>query len=290
MKSIKRYKYLLPSFGRSWGWGLFFLLLISCGPQKGRIRIKGEFENLPQADLLIYSPDGGLSTVDTLHIQKGRFDYTAPVPESPDPYTFVIVYPNYHTLTFQAHTSSVLRIHGDALSLSQVQVEGADSVLPERPRLGRQPMKVGRRLPKHKLLRHDSDKWLLLGFWASWKHGSSNVNYFVDQALREHPDSLQALTYSLDVDPAALASFSASYGASMPSPASPDSSSTHFLGKAKGHGDRWHTYCDYTGWSGILLSKLGVRNIPLFVLVNPGDTVVAIGSNYSRDIKPHFGK
>ena len=253
-----------PAPGRLWGWGLLFLL-ISCGPQKGRIRIHGEFDNLPQADLLIYSPDGGLSSVDTLHILKGRFDYSAPVPESPEPYTFVILYPNFSTLSFLAHTTSDIRIKGDALSLSQVRVEGADSILPNVPRTGRNPLAVGRPLPKSKLIRRQRGKWLLIGFWASWKHGSGTVSYYVRQALHEHPDSLQAFTYSLDVEPTTLQGT-----------------------EAEADSARWQTYCDYSGWGGPLLSRFGVRNIPLFILANPGDTIVALGSNYSQDIKPHL--
>ena len=242
-------------------------LLASCGPQKGRLRIKGEFENLPQADLLIYSPDGGMSVVDTLHIMKGRFDFTTTVPDNPEPFTFVIVYPNFSTLSFMAHTSSEIRIKGDALSLSQVQVEGADSVLADHPKLGRQPVVVGKRLPKSKIIRRTKNKWLLIGFWASWKHGSSTVNYYVRQALRDHSDSLQAFTYSLDVDPTTVQKM-----------------------EAIDDTTRWQTYCDYRGWQGPLLSRFGIRNIPCLILVNPGDTVVAVGTNYNQDIKPHLKK
>ena len=245
-------------------------LFFSCGPQKGRIRIRGTFENLPQADLLIYSPDGGLSSVDTLHILKGQFDYSSPVKESPEPYTYVIVYPNYTTLTFFAHSGTDIRIKGDALSLNQVAVEGADSVVRDTAKAARNPLAVGRRLPKSKLIgkhiKRKPHQWFLIGFWAEWKSGSSIVTYNTSQALREHPDSLCAFTYSLDISPKA--------------------------GKIRETIDstRWKTYCDYTGWSGSLVTQYGIRNLPLMILVNPGDTIVALGSDYYKDIKPHLAE
>ena len=246
---------------------LFLIVFSSCGPRRGWIRIRGSFDNLPQADLLLYSPDGGLSVVDTIHILKGRFDYSARVEESAEPYTYVIVYPNFTTLSFLARSGADVRVKGDALSLNQVVVEGADSVLRDTLRQGYQPLAVGRRLPSSSLVpgrtKRKKGQWLLVCFWASWKHGSSVVNYYTRQALREHPDSLCAFTYSLDVVP----------GAESIRETIEDST-------------RWQTYCDYTGWSGALVSKYGVRNLPFMVLVNAGDTIVALGSDYNKDIKP----
>lgn len=245
--------------------GLF--LFASCGPRRGWIRIRGTFENLPQADFLIYSPDGGLSSLDTLHIVKGRFDYSAHVEENPEPYTYVIIYPNFTTLSFLARSGTDIRIKGDALSLNQVAVEGADSVLRDTVTPARHPLVVGHKLPKSKIIAKQMPRkkyqWLLISFWAEWKQGSSMVNYYTRQALREHPDTLCAFTYSLDVDPKA--------------------------GKIREtieDSTLWQTYCDYKGWSGPLVEKYGVRNLPLMILVNPGDTIVALGGDYNKDIKP----
>ena len=172
---------------------LFFLLLVSCGPKRDELRIRGQFENLPQADLLLYSTDGGLNTIDTLHIVKGKFDYLTHA-EGIEPYTYTIVYPNFMTLSFLARPGADVRIKGDAQSLSQVSVEGADSVLPAERRTGKNPLAVGKRLPKSKLVKPDSKNYLLINFWAEWKHGSSTVNYYTRRALEEHPDSLRAFS------------------------------------------------------------------------------------------------
>lgn len=243
----------------------FLFLFTSCGPRKGWIRIRGEFENLPQADLLIYSPDGGLQTIDTLHILKGKFDYQTKVDDGE--HTYVIIYPNFSTLSFQTHSGTDIHITGDALSLSQVKVEGADSILTAEKPKSRKPLAIGRRLPKSKIIKKKPGTYLLINFWAEWKHGSSVVNYYTRQALRDHPDSLYVFSYSLDVDPTVVK-------------------------KAESIEDstKWHTYCDYQGWGGSLLTKFGIRNIPLMILVNPKDTIIAMGTDYNKDIKPEIDK
>lgn len=265
--TIIRYllNYILPSLGKGLGVGLFFLLS-SCGPQRGRLRIRGEFQNLPQADLLIYSPDGGLMSIDTLHIVKGRFDYKAPVPHD-EQFTFVIVYPNFMTLSFLARGGQDIRIQGDALSLGKEVVEGADSVIPSTPRLGRSPLKVGGRLPKNDIIPAHKGKYLLISFFAEWKNGSSSLSYQTRQALSDHRDSLQAFSYSLDVDP-----------------------TQERLHKSIEDSTRWTYYCDHLGWASPLISRMGIRNIPFHILLDPRGRILAMGSDYNRDIRENVAK
>lgn len=254
--------------GRGRGWVCVFILLLlaSCGPQKGRLRIRGEFENLPQADLLLYSPDGGIMSIDTLHIVKGSFDYETR-PEDGEPHTYVIIYPNFTTLSFIARSGSDIRIEGDALSLSKVKVEGADSLVRDEAHRGKSPLAIGKKMPQSNIIKQKPGHYLLISFWAEWKHGSNVVNYNTRLALREHPDSLTAFTYSLDMQRAERP-MNDYYEDSL----------------------RWRTYCDYQGWGGPLLSKLGIRNIPYMILLNPKGTIIAMGSDYNRDISPTMQK
>lgn len=265
--TIIRYllNYILPSLGKSLGVGLFFLLS-SCGPQRGRLRIRGEFQNLPQADLLFYSPDGGLMSIDTLHIVKGRFDYKASVPHD-EQFTFVIIYPNYMTLSFLARGGQDVRIRGDALSLGKEVVEGADSVIPAIPRLGKSPLKVGGKIPKNDIIPAHKGKYLLVTFWAEWNHSGSSVTTQTRQALSEHRDSLRVFTYSLDVDP-----------------------KQERLAKSVEDSTRWDYFCDHLGWGSPLLSRLGIRNIPYHILLDPRGRIRAMGNDYNRDIKAEMSK
>lgn len=238
-----------------------FILVSACGPQKGKLRIYGEFENLPHADVLLYSKDGGLPVpLDTLHIRKGRFDYQT-APDDAETHTYILVYPNFSTLTFMARRGTEVRIQGDALSLSQVNVEGADSVIRQEKKSGKALIAIDRPLPKSKIIKQKKGTYLLIGFMADWKYGSSQVTFHTQRALQEHPDSLTAFTYLLDID------------------------KTNIKPVDKAYEERWQTYCDFRGWSGPLLARYGIRNIPLFILVNPKGKVVAMGSDYNRDIK-----
>ncbi len=254
------------SFSRVWFLILSVaFLLISCGGRRGYLRISGKFENLPQADLLLYSPDGGMLTIDTLHIVKGHFDYSLRLADS-ESHTFVVLYPNFRTLAFMAHEGQEVKIKGDALQLDEVRVEGADSVLPEEKLPEKQSIVVGKRLPKNNLIPHANKHYLLIGFWANWKNNGQQVNYNVRSALRDHPDSLHAFTYSLDVEP-------------------PRNQRTEAIDSTV-----WRTYCDYRGWDSPLLSKLKIRNIPWMILLSPDGIVLASGGKYHEDILPALRK
>ena len=228
------------------------------------MRIRGEFENLPQADLLLYSPDGGLSVIDTLHILRGKFDYQTRV-EGSDTYTFVIVYPNFSTLAFQAHSGSDVRIKGDALSLNKVNVEGADSVIPSETQRAKKPLSIGKKLPQSGIIKHRKGTYLLIAFSANWKNGGNFVNYLLRTSLDEHRN-LQAFTYSLELEP------------------------REARNEEPIDTTRWHTYCDYNGWGGPLLTRLGIRNIPYYILVGPDGRILALGPDFNQDIKSELQK
>ena len=243
------------------------LFLFSCGPQKGKLRVRGEFQNLPQADLLIYSPDGVIPTIDTLHIVKGKFDYQTPLPDD-ESYSFVIIYPNFMTLSFMAHRDSEVRIEGDALSLGNEKVTGADSLLTSKVIRGKSPLTVGKRLPQTDVFSLRKGTYTLVSFSANWRHGAGNTNYFIRHALETCPDSLRAFTYSLDVTPDDYRRFRKSVSDTL----------------------RWTSYCDYRAWAGLTLSRLGIRNIPYWILVGPDAKVLAKGGDFNRDIKPEMNK
>ncbi len=252
---------------RYWGWVCLFLLLASCTNNKGKLRIRGHFDNLAQADLLIYSPDGGMALpIDSIHILKNEFDFTTLV-EDEEPHTYTIIYPNYATLSFIARSGTSIKIKGDALSLSQVRVEGADSILPADSKQGKNPLAIGKKLPKSKLIKQQKGKFLFIAFSADWDHKQSQIDYDTRRSLRDHPDSLTAFSYYLDLEP-----------------------TEHNRPKTTTDTINWKTYCDYRGWQGPLLAKYGIRNVPMMILVNPQGKIVAMGSEYNRDIKPEMEK
>lgn len=116
---------LLPSsWGRGLGWGCWLcciFLFLSCGVPSGQVRVRGKYENLKQADFFILSTDGGLSSVDTLHVLNGEFEYTCDIPGDA---TYRIVYPNNSQLVLWAHGGDDVVIKGDVQDLWHVSVTG----------------------------------------------------------------------------------------------------------------------------------------------------------------------
>ncbi len=242
------------------------LLFLSCRGGKGKIRLSGTFQNLNQADFLIYSPDGGFQDIDTLHLSKGKFRKTIPI--TGGPYTFTIIYPNYSTLSFMAEERDKVTIEGDALALADVQVEGADSVIVGSGPIREGKLHTGMRLPKVDIIEEhrQPSKYLLLAFWANWKGGGSAVTASLRHATSDFADHLTALSYSLDVD-----------------------RRMRRLAEGK-EPPTWDSYCDYLAWDSPAVVTLGINNIPLYILVAPDGTIAALGSNYSSDVEPLLKK
>ena len=84
-------------------------------------RIKGEIDNLQQADFLVYSLDGGLQSIDTIHVIEGKLDWSTPLNEEA---TFFVVFPNLSEQVVFARPGEVARMEGDANELRAIQVTG----------------------------------------------------------------------------------------------------------------------------------------------------------------------
>lgn len=87
----------------------------------GQLRIRGVYDHMDQADFLLYSMDGGLDRIDTLHIKRGEFEYTT---ELEGKATFHILYPNNDELVIWAGSGDDVVIEGEAQNLSKVKVSG----------------------------------------------------------------------------------------------------------------------------------------------------------------------
>ena len=97
------------------------ILLVAC-TDKGAIRIKGNIRGINQADFFIYSPDGGMNRLDTIHVVEGKFDWQTSLTEEA---TFVIVYPNFSEQVVFAQPGDVITLKGDGGQLRQVEITGS---------------------------------------------------------------------------------------------------------------------------------------------------------------------
>lgn len=100
---------------------LFFLLFTACTDSR-TLRLRGSFDNLRQTDLYIYSPDGGMTRVDTIHVQDGQFSWQTELTEEA---TFCLVFPNMSEQTILAEPGDRLRLRGDGNQLRSITIKGS---------------------------------------------------------------------------------------------------------------------------------------------------------------------
>lgn len=86
-------------------------------------RLSGEIENLEQAEFYIYSTDGGLDRLDTIHVSNGTFKWETLLEHE---VTFFLVYPNLSQQVIFARPGERIRVVGDASQLRAVNVLGSD--------------------------------------------------------------------------------------------------------------------------------------------------------------------
>ncbi|MBR1387352.1 MAG: AhpC/TSA family protein [Alloprevotella sp.] len=96
--------------------------LTACMGDADRVRISGKYENLRDAQLMIYCESGVFRDIDTLSLRKGKFDYQTSVAE---PQLYAILYPNSLLTTFVVEPGEDVRIKGNANRLAEVDVSGS---------------------------------------------------------------------------------------------------------------------------------------------------------------------
>lgn len=102
---------------------LCLLLLLASCMDKQTFRIKGEFEHLQQAELYIYSPDGGLNSIDTIEVKEGRFIWETTLT---DDATFYIIYPNFSEQPVFGHPGVEVKLKADANQLKMTSLSGTE--------------------------------------------------------------------------------------------------------------------------------------------------------------------
>lgn len=100
---------------------VFAFLATACSGNSDGVKIEGRLLNMNQADFFLYSPDGAIPTIDTIHVMGGRFVYeNRNVKEG----TLVIVFPNFKTIPVFVEPGASIDIKGDAAHLSATKITG----------------------------------------------------------------------------------------------------------------------------------------------------------------------
>jgi hypothetical protein len=102
---------------------LLTLVLVSCGTDSHHFEIEGRLTNLNQGEFYVYSPDGGLSGIDTIKVEGGRFSYEIPCENE---CVLVVVFPNFSEQAIFAKPGKSVDVKGDASHLKELEVTGTD--------------------------------------------------------------------------------------------------------------------------------------------------------------------
>lgn len=287
---------------------LTLFTLASCGGKKGELHIKGEIKGLNNAELTVYSRDGVIHGIDTLHVRQGKIDWSCPIDKEGGSLT--IIYPTYSTLTVFGNSGDIIKIEGDAKQLNATKVSGnkeneaytalrlqmekleqreKDSLIqafiiqnPESPvsrfmqlsNLSKQTpeaQKKGELLPEFSLITRKGDtittdslkgKYTLFAFWANWKGGTSTINTRIRRLRRQTAKPLECISYNMDVNTTII----------------------DYIERTDTI--TWHS-CSYQKvFQSDLVSRLGIRDIPFFLLTDTANRIIASGVDWQKDIEP----
>ena len=342
------------------GWaGLCFYVVcflcctfLSCGVSHDQVRLRGKYANIKQGDFLLFSPDGKIPRIDTLHVVNGEFEYVC---DFEGEGTLCILYPNNSQLMLWARGGDDLRIEADVQDLWNTVVKGnpenelytgfrrqnapTDTVALRRSAAGfirqhagspvasyllRQyfvapydvPMdsteclyrviqealpqdagvtrlggviqqcyalQEGMPMPAFDLVTTDSvhhrlsdykGKHLVLYFWAGWHSSSNYLHQQLDNLRRELREPSEEGKRKQDV---ALLGFSL------------DTDTLTFRVSQPTKEQDIPTFCDQQGFNHPLLTQLGVRSLPLFIVVGTDGKVWKVASEF-REVERYFSE
>lgn len=99
-------------------------ILASCGTDSHHFKLDGRLLNLNQGEFYVYSTDGMVNGLDTIHVRAGRFSY---VKECQSEGTLVIVFPNFSEQPVFATPGKAVELKGDATHLKELKVTGTEA-------------------------------------------------------------------------------------------------------------------------------------------------------------------
>lgn len=304
--------------GGVWGW--VFLFLTSC-TSSHTFRLTGTIDNLRQADFYVYSIDGSLTDLDTIHVLDGEFEWEINLN---DEATLYLIYPNLNEQVIFARPGDHVRFKGDANQLRAVDIKGnPDNEALTRFRLENlqaKPDSLQRAMRSYIQAHPDSRVSSYLQRQLTLERSNSS-RLRQGQQLPDiilPPDSVGGDTLRLlSTDSAArpvLLCFWATWKSDSRSAArdirdairkseklpkarrlQPISISLDFDERQYAYSLRSDTI-DYDRrrypqiWDAPICELLAIQNIPYYILADSSRTVRALGSDWKKDIQPELDK
>lgn len=99
-------------------------LLAACGPSKNKVRIKGEFKNLDNAEFYVYGDETHFQGIDTIRIEGGRFSHDIELNEAQ---VLTLLYPNHSRTFIIAEPGKTIKIVSNAEHLDNTDVGGTEA-------------------------------------------------------------------------------------------------------------------------------------------------------------------
>lgn len=105
---------------------LFYLLVLtlvlaSCSTEGRQFKIEGHLLGLDQGEFYVYSPDGLIQAIDTIHVKGGRFEYAVTCEGEG---TLVILLPNFTEIPVFAQSGTKAELKGSASLVKEIKVTG----------------------------------------------------------------------------------------------------------------------------------------------------------------------
>lgn len=100
------------------------ITLLSCGPGSDRVRVKGKFRNLDNAEFYVYSETGAFSGIDTIKIEGGKFSFERPCKEAE---VLTFLYPNSSRTYIILEPGKTITVRSNAEHLEGTDVSGTEA-------------------------------------------------------------------------------------------------------------------------------------------------------------------
>lgn len=97
--------------------------IVACGTDRHHFQLEGHFLKMNMGEFYVYSPDGMLNGVDTIHVKGGRFAYEIPCEHEG---TIVIVLPNFSELPVFVKPGKSVDMKADASHIKDIEITGTD--------------------------------------------------------------------------------------------------------------------------------------------------------------------
>lgn len=95
--------------------------IAACGAGSHHFRLEGRFLKMNMAEFYVYSPDGLVNGIDTIHVKGGRFAYELPCEREG---IIVVVLPNFSEIPIFVDPGESVDMKADASHIKDIEITG----------------------------------------------------------------------------------------------------------------------------------------------------------------------